>query len=178
MRFPIVKRQKLVKLEIFFSPKKSSHKILVWKEIKEKENGKCSYGNIWWLIIVVILLPNLVVLVWSTHCLFFRRIVSRLSQAAFFGFAAYKKNISMSQVEINLVFQHVLLSRTTIANSKKYLSVFTHQASLLLLPVLQVSKFAHYNIDVDDGTKQNEHVNLRQLVLRITRQGSITGTLI
>lgn len=129
---------KLVKLE----SKKSHEKFSFGKRLRRKKNEiknrKCSYGNIWWLIIIMILLSTSAPC-WSrcsgliqTTSFFSASRICLTSCGVFFR-AVYTQNISMSQVEINLFscfFFNTFysLSRTTIANSTKSLSIL-HTAS-------------------------------------------------
>lgn len=155
---------KLVKLE----SKKSHEKFSFGKRLRRKKNEiknrKCSYGNIWWLIIIMILLSTSAPC-WSrcsgliqTTSFFSASRICLTSCGVFFR-AVYTQNISMSQVEINLFSCFFFSTRFT--HSRALQLPIQQNLSVFYTPHLSASSFTGFrcsHIDVDDD---DEHVNLQ-----------------
>jgi hypothetical protein len=120
-------------LKFFLHPKSHHKKFSFGKRLRRKKIESAHTGISGGLLLLWYCYQ--ILLFWfDPHIAFFSAASSRgCLKRHFFRVLLYTQNISMSQVEINLVFQHVLLSRTIQLPIQKNLSVFTHQASLLRL---------------------------------------------
>lgn len=121
-------------LKFFFHPKSHHKKFLFGKRLRRKEIESAHTGISGGLLLLWCCYQ--ILLFWfDPHIAFFRR--HRLvivSSGIFFGFCLYTQNISMSQVEINLVF----LTRFTLSYynwqfKKKSLSIYTSSISSHLI---------------------------------------------